>query len=91
MSFISYKRCVACRHYGDGECCYHHIYTRGARIDLQYEKWNMISVCLNCHNEFHGQGENHMIEKHTDVYMWFKKNGWIKDASTEKWYHPKAT
>lgn len=69
--------------------CFHHVYTRKSHPELSEVKWNMIDVCLIHHNEFHNQGNSHMIMKYKGVKRWFENNGWYKDLG--KWVHDPET
>ena len=87
MRWKSEKPCEIC---GKGEACLHHIYTRGARPDLQNEEWNLIAVCQEHHNKFHEKGTAAMAIKHYQVRQWLQANGWLYDNFSQRWYHPSA-
>ena len=80
MSYQSQQPCIACGTMGTDRC-YHHVKSRGS--GGPDEAWNMISVCLACHNNFHLYGNMIMTERFPAVLDWFKLNGW--EILSGKW------
>ena len=82
-NYQSDEPCVPCKKWGQGMTCWHHMKTRGS--GGSDEDYNLISVCLECHNEFHNQGTSHMAKKYYRVMQWLEKNGWYFCDLSEKW------
>ena len=89
-NFSTDHACVACGRSGNGTTCYHHLYTKRVRRDLQYTDFNLIPVCMEHHAEFHNKGTFHMAEKYDGVSEFLIRMGWLYDDYREKYYHPKA-
>lgn len=89
-NFSTDQGCVVCAMNFEGHSCLHHIYTRGARPDLQYSDFNLIPVCKRDHSLWHNKGTKYMAETFLEVKLWLESNGWSIDEYTGKWYHPKA-
>lgn len=43
--------------------CVHHIFPKDTYIDYQYELWNLMSLCNNCHDEMHNHYTGELSKK----------------------------
>ena len=89
-NFSTVQGCVCCGLNAPGTTCLHHLYTRKARPDLQFETFNLIPACVFHHNEFHSIGTAAMAVKYPDVRNWLFDNKWEFDVWLGKWRHPEA-
>lgn len=68
----------------------HHIYTRGARKDLQDKLWNQIPVAHAIHVEWHTLGTKKMATLYPNIFRWLVLWGWEQEPTRGKWIHPEA-
>jgi len=89
MSYEANEPCCSCDLEGEGMVTYHHIYTRKAYPELSEVRWNMMPLCLVCHNKAHANG---LVElsKRDGVFNWLTENQWIFDVFYKKWIHEKG-
>jgi 5-methylcytosine-specific restriction endonuclease McrA len=66
---------------------FHHIYTRKAYPELSETPWNMMPVCLICHNKIHGNGLVEFCKNWKNAESWLISNNWYFDNFFEKWRH----
>lgn len=88
MSYEANEPCCNCGLEGEGMVTYHHVYTRKAYPELSETKWNMMPVCLTCHNKIHSKGLVEIANNKT-VKNWLIDNNWYFDTFYEKWRHEK--
>ena len=74
MNYKSDSPCVACKESRENMVCYHHLNTRKSGGTDDY--WNLMPLCLKCHNEIHAKGLIAMTLKHLGVKNWLSANGW---------------
>lgn len=62
---------------------YHHVKSRGSGGGD--EAWNLLSLCLRCHNEIHKLGINSFAKKYPQFKRWLVNNNWEQCPITNKW------
>lgn len=82
--------CTACGTF-TAQRCFHHIYTRKSRPDLEGEIWNQIPLCSTHHNEVHQKGLVFLAEQFKSVQNWLEGAGWDFNDFIGKWEHYKAS
>lgn len=91
-NFKADEPCAACGEARDGYVCYHHLHTQKAHSEERVARWNLIPVCLKCHDLFHKKGSIWMSERYRSVKYWLESNDWyilsfgLSDPNP-KWVH----
>lgn len=87
MSYEAFEPCCGCGLEGEGMVTFHHIYTRKAYPEHSETPWNMMPVCLICHNKIHGNTLSEFAKNRKSAKDWLENNGWEFDMFYEKWRH----
>lgn len=82
-NYKSYQACIVCGQNGENMTTYHHIRTR--KSGGTDETYNLMPLCLRCHNEVHKIGIVSFSKKHPSVHNWLIKNSW--QFSMGKWFY----
>ena len=85
MSYEANEPCCGCGLEGEGMVTYHHIYTRKAYPELSEVKWNMMPVCLICHNKIHANTLSEFSKNRKTAEDWLISNDWYFDYFFGKW------
>ncbi|GEM_PF-3641281 len=87
MGFESNESCIVCNFFDGGSVCFHHLKTQKSYPEHRKKRWNLIPVCLRCHNNFHSKGTVYMANSYPSVQKWLLSNNWEFCTLTEKWRH----
>ncbi len=84
MTYIG-KICTICGESRDNTVCLHHVTTR--KSGGTDDDFNLMPLCLKCHNEMHNKGLVSMSIKYLNVKKWLSVNGWKLCHFRGKWIH----
>lgn len=84
-NYQSFDPCTAC-HTESVDRCFHHIYTQKTRPDLAGVGWNLMPLCLECHNEVHAVGMMKFSEI-ISVRNFLLENEWVVNEFYNEWEH----
>lgn len=86
MNWKSEEPCMVCGFNDEDSVCYHHIYSRKAYPEFQYEKWNNLPLCTLHHNKSH-ENFNKLVKENMRLELWLIKHDWYFDEIKKAWKH----